>query len=156
MGLPLFSTKKPAQEYIAQGALDKANNLIDLSMNPNDPRFKEMVNSQSQGIRQGFLQNLRDMIEANRRQALMGRQQIFDPERRDEGMFAAVNRAGQESQNQARGNVLDSINGAIQRLQGQSTQFQGLAGLQNTRNEQQRQAILGLLNTGVKGAGLFV
>jgi len=153
MGLPLssfFSTKKTAPEYAAQDAMSRANDLINLSMNPNDPRYQAMVNQQSQGIRQGFLQNLRDITEANRRQALMGRQQFFDPERRDENMFSAVNQAGQQAQIQARQNVLDNINGAIQRLQGQQNGYYNLAGLQNSRNNQARQSMLALLGAGTQ------
>lgn len=148
--LNIFSTKKASQEYDAQNALGQANDLINLSMNPNDPRYQAMVNNQSQGIRQGFLQQLRDTVEANRRQALMGRQQFFDPERRDETMFSAVNKAGQQAQIQARGDVLNNINGAIQRLQGQSSGYLGLADRQNARNEQNRQAMLAMLGAGAQ------
>lgn len=156
MGLPLFSTKRTAQERTAQDNLNQANDLINLSMNPNDPRYQAMVANQSQGLRAGFLQNLRDIIEGNRRQALMGRQQYFDPERRDENAFAGLNQATQNANIQANQNVLDSINSAVQRLQGQSQSYLGLAGLQNQRNQQQREAILGLINTGVKAAPLFM
>lgn len=159
MALPLsmlFSTKKTPQEGVAEAALGQSQDLINLSMNPNDPRYKAMIDSQSQGIRQGFLQNLRDAVEANRRQALMGRQQFFDPERRDENMFAAVNRAGQESQNQARSGVINNINGAIQRLQGQNAGYLNLASLQNTRNNQARQSMLALLSAGTQLGGAAV
>jgi len=156
MALPLFSTKKSGAEKTSQALLNQANDLTNLMLNPNDPRFKNMLQAETQNVRGGYLQNLRDMIEANRRQALMGRQQIFDPERRDEGMFSAVNKAGMQAQQEARGNLLNRINQSISQLQNQSQANLGLAGMANQRNDQQRQSILALLNSGVKAGGLFL
>lgn len=152
----LLSTKRTPQENQAQSLLDQASDYTNLSMNPNDPRYQAMLSTQTQNLRQQYTRNLRDIIEANRRQALMGRQQIFDPERRDESAFSALNQAGQQAQVQANQNVIDSLNNAIARLQGQAAGYTGLAGLQNQRNEQRRQAILGLLGTGVQAGKLFI
>lgn len=148
-------TKKTPQERAAEGSMAQAQDLINLSMNPNDPRFKTMLENESFGIRQGFLQQLRDTIEANRRQALMGRQQFFDPERRDESMFSAVNQAGQQAQIQARSNVLNNINNTIQKLQNQSTGYGNLAKFEADRRNQKRQTMLGGLSAAGKGINSY-
>lgn len=142
-------------EREAQRLSNLAGSYNEMLMNPDDPRFKSMVNAESQGIRRGFLQNLRDLIEANRRQALMGRQQFFDPERRDESMFSAVNKAGQEARSQARGNVLDRINQAIQNIQNQRQGALQDAFMQQSRRGQQTQAVLGGLGALNSIGGLF-
>lgn len=149
------SGKKTPQERAAEAAMGQAQDLINLSLSPDDPRFKAMVEAESQGVRGGFLQNLRDMIEGNRRQALMGRQQFFDPERRDQTMFSAVDKAGRDAQLHARSNVLERINGAIQRLQGQQSGYMKLADMEAGRRDQKRQAILGGLSAGGQGMNSY-
>lgn len=144
--------KKTPQEREAERLAAMSQDYNNMLMNPNDPRYKAMLEAETQGLRGGFLQNLRDMVEANRRQAIMGRQQFFDPERRDESMFSAVNRTGQQAQLQARGNVLDRINQAIQNLQGQQSTAMGLAGLEGARRGAKQQAVLAGL--GAVGSGI--
>ena len=134
---------KTPQEREAERLAGLTSQYNEMLMNPNDPRFKEMVESESQGIRGGFLQNLRDAIEANRRQAIMGRQQIFDPERRDENIFSQVDKSGRTAQLQARSNVIDRINQAIKNLQAQQSTYTNLAQLERDRRGQKTQAILG-------------
>lgn len=148
----LFSNKKSGAEASAGEDLGKAQGLIDLLSNPNDPRYQTLLQQEASGVRRGYLQNIRDLVEENRRQALLGRQQFFDPERRDENIFAAVNRAGQQAQSQARSNVIDNLNNQIARLQNQSQARLNMAQLADQRNNQRRQTILALLGAGIQGA----
>lgn len=138
--------KMTPQEREAQRLGGMAQDYLELSMNPNDPRFKAMVEAESGGIRSGFLQQVRDLVEANRRQAVMGRTQFFDPERRDANAFSAINKAGQQAQLQARGSVFDRINNAINSLHSQQQNQLQMAGLESTRRQAQTQAILGGLD----------
>ncbi|MFV1152042.1 hypothetical protein QMK98_30390, partial [Klebsiella pneumoniae] len=100
--------------------------------------------------------NIRDLIEGNRRQALLGRQQYFDPERRDESVFSAVNQAGQQAQQQARSNVIDNLNNQIARLQGQFSGQMNLAQASDKRNDQMRQSIMALLGGGMQAGKMFL
>jgi hypothetical protein len=139
-------TKKTPQEREAEALAAQARDYTNLMMNPDDPRYKAMVTQEQQGLKQNYLGNLRDVIEANRRQAIMGRQQFFDPERRDESMFSGVLDAQNQAQNQAGLNVLQRLQQSISGLQGQQSTMLGLADLEAKRREQRRQAMLGGLS----------
>ena len=80
MAIPFLSNKKSGAEKSAMETLGKTQGLINLLSNPNDPQFQQLLSQENQSVRQGYLRNIRDLIEGNRRQALMGRQQYFDPE----------------------------------------------------------------------------
>lgn len=155
MAIPFLSNKKTGAEKSAQATLGQAQGLINLLSNPNDPKFQELLAQENQSVRQGYLQNIRDLIEGNRRQALLGRQQYFDPERRDESVFSAVNQAGQQAQQQARSNVIDNLNNQIARLQGQFSGQMNLAQTSDKRNDQMRQSIMALLGGGLEAGKMF-
>lgn len=144
----LQKNNKTPQERASEGYINQANDYTNLSMNPNDPRYKAMVNVEKQGIQNDFLSTLRDMIEANRRQASLGRTQFFDPERRDETMFSAITRGKQQADHQANSNVLNRINMAIANLRGNSNSMLGLANLEADRRNQKRQTNLAGLAAG--------
>lgn len=155
MAIPFLSNKKSGAEKSAMETLGKTQGLINLLSNPNDPQFQQLLSQENQSVRQGYLRNIRDLIEGNRRQALMGRQQYFDPERRDESVFSAVNQAGQQAQNQARSNVIDNLNNQIAKLQGQFTGQMNLAQASDQRNNQMRQSIMALLSGGLQAGKMF-
>jgi hypothetical protein len=133
--------KKTPAEKIMQSTLGEQNRLYNLLTDPNNPEYQAMLESETNNVRGGFLQQLRDLVEQNRRQALMGRQEIFDPERRDESMFTVVNRTGKEAQTQAKSNLLDRINRAMNALNVRQQGLLGLANLQQGRNKQKTDAI---------------
>lgn len=135
--------KTTAGERGLGNTIASLEDLRNLSMNPNDPRYKAMLEQETGNLRTSFLQQLNDVIEANRRQALLGRQEFFDPERRDESMFNAVSKAGREAQTQGRQNVLQRLNNAIQNLQVQQQGYGALADIQNARKQQRTNAITG-------------
>jgi hypothetical protein len=147
-------TKKSPQERMMESNLTQATDLSNLMMNPNDPRYKSLVENESQGIQQNFLSTLRDLIEANRRQALMGRQQIFDPERRDESMFSAITKGKQQAHQQANDNVLNRIRQSIMGLYSAQGGLGKLADIENQRRAGRRQDVLGGLSAGSKLMGM--
>jgi hypothetical protein len=147
----LFVKQKKSQaERELEANLAQARDLANLLLNPNDPRYKTMLDTERENIRTGYLAPLRDLVEANRRQALLGRQQIFDPERRDESMFTGFNKAAQQASQEANQSVLDRIKQSISGLQGTNVGYQSLATMQNDRNAQKRQNILAALSAGSK------
>lgn len=143
-----LQSNNTAPERQLQGNMNQIGNLSNLMTNPDDPRYKAMLGAETQGIQQNFLSSLRDLVETNRRQALMGRQQIFDPERRDESMFSGIVQAKQQAQQQANQNVLQRINASIQGLNSSSAGLGALAKMQNTRNNNRRQTQLAALGAG--------
>jgi len=150
-----MKNKKSAAERDAEADAAQARDYINLSMNPNDPRYKAMVEQETQGLNQQYLRGLRDLVEANRRQALMGRQQIFDPERQDESQFSGILQARNEAQNQAGANVLNRLNAAIGNLRGQQQSNLALAGLQTARNQAKNQKYLAGLSGLSSGINAF-
>lgn len=149
IGLFQKNNKTPG-ERASEGYLNQANDYTNLSMNPGDPRYKAMVDNEKQGIQNDFLSTLRDMVEANRRQASMGRTQFFDPERRDETMFSAITKGKQQADQQANSNVLNRINMAINNLRGNSVAMGGIAKMEVDRRGQKRQQNLAGLSAGGK------
>lgn len=159
--------KTTAGQRGLQSTVNNLEDLRNLAMNPNDPRYQSMLDyetkSTTQGLRNSFLQNLNDAIEANRRQAVLGRQQLFDPERQDESIFNLTNQANQQAQLQgasmARQNVLNRLNSAIQNLQSQQQAYSSLADMQNAQKQQKMNAVLGgvsaLGKAGSSLGGLF-
>lgn len=136
-------------ERDAAASISQMQDYNRMLLNPNDPRYKALVEAETESVRGGFLQNLRDLIEANRRQAVMGRQEIFDPERRDESMFRGLLDASRQAQIQGRSNATNRIVQALQGLQNIQQSQLGLASLQQARQNQKNQAILG----GLSGIG---
>jgi ferric-dicitrate binding protein FerR (iron transport regulator) len=96
------------------------------------------------------------MVEANRRQASLGRTQFFDPERRDETMFSAITKGKWKADHQANTNVLNRINMAVNNLRGNSTAMLPLANMEAERREQRRQQILAGLSAGGKAASSMI
>jgi hypothetical protein len=142
---------KTPQERAAEGYLNQSNDYINMSMNPDDPRYKAMVGVEKQGIQNDFLSSLRDMIEANRRQRTLGRTEIFDPERKDESMFSAITKNKQQADQQANVNVLNRINASIANLRGNSNAMLGIAEMEQGRRDQKRQRNLAGLGAASQG-----
>lgn len=117
------------------------------SLNPDDPYNKYLVDQNANLQRMDMQRYLRDLMNANQRAALMGRQQIFDPERRDEAFSRYVTAGSQQIEPRARQNaqsqILTAINAANSGMGGLST----LASLQQNREDQNRQRFF----SGVQG-----
>jgi len=150
-----MKNKKSGAERQMEADAAQARDYINLSMNPDDPRYKAMVAQETQGLNQEYLRGLRDLVEVNRRQALMGRAQFFDPERQDESQFSGILQARNDAQNQAGTNVLNRLNTAIGNLRGQQSSNLALAGLQGGRQDDKKQRYLAGLSGLSAGINAF-
>jgi hypothetical protein len=83
------------------------------ALDPSSPMYRRLV-EQGAGERQrGFLGNLEDMVRRNRRLGVMGRQQLFDPERIDEQMYRGAFKNIDRSREAARKDTLGRLQKAF-------------------------------------------
>lgn len=102
-----------AEQEQAQ-ALSNAQRLLKSYLNPNDVITRNLAANEGQLIRQDYTRALSDLIRADRRQRLLGRQSFFNPERRDESISKFVTMQAQRAEPAARNAALDRILGAAQ------------------------------------------
>lgn len=136
----LFRSNKPSgaekEMMQRQANIDELGRAL---QDPNHPYNKYLVEQESQ-LRRGDMQTyLRDLMNANQRASLMGRQTAFDPERRDEAINQYMARGAQEIGPQARLSANSRILQAIQQTSGSMAGLNTLATLSNQRTAQKRQ-----------------
>lgn len=135
----LFSGNKPGaaerQMMQRQSNIDELTRALE---DPNHPYNKYLVEQESQLARGDMQTYLRDLMNANRRAALLGRQTAFDPERRDEAFNQYVTRGSQKIAPTARLNANNRIMQSIKNLNGSMGGLNNLATLQGNRSSQRR------------------
>jgi len=98
----------PAESMQLQAMANKER-LLKALLNPDDPILKNLTASESQQTNNSIQQQLSNLLSANRRAQLMGRQTYFNPERQDEAISTFLNRAADTTANTARSNALKRI-----------------------------------------------
>lgn len=136
----LFRSNKPSgaekQMMQRQANIDELNRAL---QDPNHAYNKYLVEQETQLRRDDTQTYLRDLMNANQRASLMGRQTVFDPERRDEAINQYLSRSSQEVGPQARLSANNRILQAIQQNSGSMAGLNNLATLSNQRTAQKRQ-----------------
>lgn len=148
MGLLRGNKPSAAEREIAQ----RQSNIDELTralQDPNHPYNKYLQEQEAQLMRDDQQTYLRDLVNANQRQAIMGRQTLFDPERRDEALNKYVTRGAQQIAPQSRLNANNRILQAIQQTSGSMGGLQSLATMQGNRATQNRQ----MTSQGLSGIG---
>lgn len=134
MGLLKGNKPSAAERQMAQRQAD-IDELSRALQDPNHPYNKYLQDQESQLMRNDQQTYLRDLINANQRQAIMGRQTLFDPERQDEALNRYVTRGAQRIAPQARLNANNRILRAIQQTSGSMAGLNSLATMQNNLNQ---------------------
>jgi hypothetical protein len=99
--LPFYNLpKKQAKFY--QPAYDAANAMADTD----NPLYKKIYGQQRQRGQDNLAQSIAELTRQNRKQAGMGRTELFDPERGGETLFRGVTQGYQDVQNQANDDTL--------------------------------------------------
>jgi hypothetical protein len=123
--------------------LSNINRLLQAVTDPEDVIMRNLRAGQEKLIRQEAARSLQDVIRANRRARLMGRQQFFDPERRDEAISRYTTQvaqaAGPQAEQAAVGRIMDLVGG----YKGLGSQYAGLIPRQQQRQTTAEQRDIG-------------
>lgn len=90
-------------------SLSNQNRLFQAYINPDDIINKNLFAAESQQANSATQQQLSNLLAANRKSRLMGRQSFFNPEREDEAISQFMTRASDANANIARSNALGRI-----------------------------------------------
>lgn len=87
-------------------AAGKSNYQIgQMLMNPQDPRFLDLVGQEEGDIRSGVQGGLHELLITDQRARARGLSGLLEPERRDEGISSASATAFEQARNEARNRV---------------------------------------------------
>lgn len=95
-------------------SLSNQNRLFQAYINPDDVINKNLFASENASLNSATQQQLSNLLAANRKAQIMGRQSYFNPERQDESISQFLNKASDANANVARSNVLNRILQAAQ------------------------------------------
>lgn len=154
MGL-LRGNKPSAAERDIMQRQSNIDELTRALQDPNHPYNKYLQDQEAQLMRNDQQSYLRDLVNANQRQVIMGRQTLFDPERQDEALNKYVTRGAQQIAPQARLNANNRILQAIQQTSGSMGGLQSLATMQNNQiqnNSKRRSDAFSAMSDLFKGA----
>ena len=112
-----------AAERAQSQALADRDRLLKAMLNPNDNIMKNVTAGENQALNASTQQQLSNLLSANRKQQLMGRQTYFNPERQDESISTFLTNASDSNANTARSNALNRILGAANGYQGQASGY---------------------------------
>lgn len=158
-GLSLLSQMKgvhtAAQPIRATGAekaqlqaLSNQQRLLQTLTNPNDVILRNLTAQNSKLLNIDTQNELSNLISANRRQRLLGRQSFFNPEREDESINQFMNRRAQEVGPLARSTSLSQIIQAINGQSGLASNFGGLIPNQQAARDYNNSRTQDALNKG--------
>lgn len=117
-------------------AMANQERLLKAYLDPNDPIMKNMSAAESRMINEDQQQGLSNLLAANRKAQLMGRQAFFNPERQDEAVSQWLNKGVANNANIARSNALQRIMQAVTGYGGSASGYGGMI-----PNQQQAQAM---------------
>lgn len=101
----LASREKPGFDWAKAGEMANLQNLNKTTQaiaNPNDPRYKQLVEEETKARRGDFLRTLKTTMEQDRRSRAMGRGSMMGAERQDEALYNTVNRMNEPMQEAGR------------------------------------------------------
>ncbi len=126
---------QPTQAETAQ-LQDMANRdrLLKAMTDPNDSILKNITAGENQYLNSNTQQQLSNLLAANRKAQLMGRQTYFNPERQDESISQFLTKSADNNANTARSNALQRI---LQAANGYSSSASGYGGM--VQNQQAAQ-----------------
>lgn len=143
MNMPTLPTPKvwaPTQgEAGAMDATKAQGSLYGAMLDPNNPIYKNQVESQYGLIQNDFLRGLRDTVTANRREVSRGRRGFLNPERMDENVIGSVTQNSQKSRLQARQQALLQLDSIAKGVGGVAENYRGVANLETGRRTDYRQ-----------------
>lgn len=98
----------PAERAQLQSMANQSR-LLKAYLNPEDPVYQNIVAGENKQLNSHTQQVISNLLAANRKAQLMGRQTFFNPERQDESINQFMNKAIDTNANAARSNALQRI-----------------------------------------------
>lgn len=137
-------------------ALANRERLIKAITDPNDVLLKNITAGEQQALNASTQQQLSNLLAANRKAQLLGRQTYFNPERKDESISKFLSDAATTNANTARSNALERIMEAAGGYTGQASGYGGIAPRQQamqTTNRAIPSTLFGAGADALKGGG---
>lgn len=120
--------------------LQESSDLYRTLLDPTNPVFQRLAADNAALNKRDFLSQLREVSNANRRQASRGRTTFFSPERGDEDVIAKVAQNAADAETLGRMQAQQQLGNVAGSLSGLSGAYQGLSGLETGRyNDLQNQ-----------------
>ncbi len=127
--------QRQTQAEVAQlQAMANRDRLLKAMLNPDDPIMKNLAAGENQQLNSSTQQALSNLLSANRKQQLMGRQTYFNPERQDEAISTFLSDQAGINANTARSNALKRIMDASNGYSNSASNYGGM--VQNQQNAQ--------------------
>lgn len=116
-------------------AMANRDRLLKAMLNPDDTIMKNLTAGENQQLNSSTQQQLSNLLSANRRAQLMGRQTYFNPERQDESISQFLSKSADSNYNTARSNALKRIMDAAGGYSSSASGYGGMvANQQNAQN----------------------
>lgn len=154
------NTAKGYQQTAAEKAqlqsMANRDRLLQAYLNPTDNITKNLTAQETSGMRDEFQRALSNLLSANRKQQLMGRQTYFNPERQDEAISQFLTRGSDLIANTARSNALKRILDAAGGYRDSASSYGGM--IPNQQNAQsinanRKPALFGALGDALGSGG---
>lgn len=118
---------QPTQAETAQlQAMANRERLLKAMLNPDDVVMKNITAGENQALNASTQQQLSNLLAANRKAQLMGRQTYFNPERTDESISQFLTKSADANANTARSNALKRIMDAATGYSGSASSYGGM------------------------------
>lgn len=113
-------------EFAQLQSMVNRDRLLKAMLNPDDIIMKNLTAGENQSLNASTQQQLSNLLAANRKAQLMGRQTYFNPERTDESISQFLTKSADSNANTARSNALKRIMDAASGYTGSATGYGGM------------------------------
>lgn len=137
-------------------AMANRDRLLQAYTNPDDVITQNMMAQEEKQLNASIQQQLSNLLSANRRAQLMGRQTYFNPERQDESISTFLSDKADENYNTARSNALQRILQAAQSYGGSATGYGDMVQNQQARNVAKAQSGPALMGAGANAISMLM